>query len=260
MLSDSIIKELIGAGVLADAVEANVGPVSYDLRTRAYYTAEGERDRIELMPGDSTFVASVESIHLPRDLAARVTLRNSRIRQGLSIAAPVYFPGHETSVYFRVTNVGADAVSLGTSDGLAQLSFERVDGEVERPYEGAFSSEFNYRGLASYEGAYSAEMRKLERKAADVEGIEHRIYGNVLALFAVFAAIFTLVNVSAGAFGGLAAVETVALDLMVLGAFLVFAAVVAGMVGPASDRGRTRTPLAVGLGALAASVLLALLA
>lgn len=38
------------------------------------------------------------------------------------------------------------------------------------------------------------------------------------------------------------------------------AAVVAGMVGPASDRGRTRTPLAVGLGALAASVLLALLA
>ena len=37
---------------------------------------------------------TIEVIHLPGTLAARVMLRSSRIRQGLSLSAPLCFPGH----------------------------------------------------------------------------------------------------------------------------------------------------------------------
>lgn len=88
-----------------------------------------------------------ELIHLPSTLAASVMLRNSRIRQGLSLDAPLYFPGHSTRAFFRVTNVGQGAIALDCSRGIAQLVFERVEGDVERPHDGAFADEFDYRGV-----------------------------------------------------------------------------------------------------------------
>ena len=101
------------------------------------------------MPGDSVFVATKESIHLPKNLVARVLIKNSRLRQGFTLDAPLYFPGHETVVYFRVTNVSSDEISLSPARPIAQLTFEEVSGEVEHPYQGAFSNEFEFKGLAA---------------------------------------------------------------------------------------------------------------
>ena len=91
--------------------------------------------------------STTEIIHLPGTLVARVMLRNSRIRQGLSLDTPLYFPGHSTRVFFRVTNVSQGAIALDCVCGIAQLVFERVEGEVEHPYNGAFTDEFDYRGV-----------------------------------------------------------------------------------------------------------------
>ena len=102
-------------------------------------------------------MGSKETVALPGDLAARVLLKNSRIRQGLALDAPLYFPGHSTRVFFRVTNVSADTVSLDASRGIAQLTFETVDG-VEHPYEGAFSGEMDFSDLASYEDVYGDQV------------------------------------------------------------------------------------------------------
>lgn len=106
------------------------------------------------------------------------------------------FPGHETTVFFRVTNVSADILSLDTALPLAQITFERIDGVVENPYRGAFNEEFDYRGLADYADVYADEIKKIERKADEVQGIERRMYENTLALMAIFAAIFSLVNIN----------------------------------------------------------------
>lgn len=69
---------------------------------------------------------------------------------------------------------------------------------VAHPYHGAFSDELNFNGLADYSDVYAGELKKVEDKKKEIANIESRIYGNVLALFAIFAAIFTLVNVNAG--------------------------------------------------------------
>ena len=60
-----------------------------------------ESKNIKLEPHDSAFVMSKESIELPNNIIAKVVLRNSRIRQGLTIDTPIYQPGHRTKVFFQ---------------------------------------------------------------------------------------------------------------------------------------------------------------
>lgn len=258
LMSDSKIVELIHSGVLEGAKLSNVGPVSYDLVTRGFYLDGKEVAEVELEPGDSVFAGSVETIRLPSDVAARVVLKNSRLRQGLSIDAPLYFPGHSTRLFFRVTNVSADSIHLDTSRGIAQATFERVDG-VEHPYEGAFSDEFSFSGLASYENVYGSQVTKVEKKRDEILGIESRIYGNVLTLFGVFAAIFTLVNVNAGALtDGASVSHVVVVDLMVLGGFTLLAAIIDSIVASAGERKAKWWLLAVAVAAIVASVVMSI--
>ena len=98
---------------------------------------------------------------------------------------------------------------------------------VAHPYHGAFSDELNFKGLADYSDVYAGELKKVENKKEEIVNIESRIYGNVLALFAIFAAIFTLVNVNAGGLSSnITTVNFVALDLLIIGGFLVLASAI----------------------------------
>lgn len=195
MLVDSQIKALVENGVLQDAETGRIGPVSYDLRNQAFYTRDTMCEEIALSPGESAFVGAVESIMLPDHLCAQVLLKNSRIRQGLAIAAPLYFPGHCTRVFFRVTNVSGDEITLNAGHDIAQITFEQLDLAPDHAYEGEFSDEFDYKGLGRYVDVYGSEMRKIERKSEQLENMEQQIYGNVIAIMGVFVAIFSLVNV-----------------------------------------------------------------
>lgn len=257
LLSDARIRKLIEDGVIEDARPDNVGPVSYDLVTKGFYRDGTELTEVELAPGESVFVGSREVVRLPGDIAARVLLKNSRIRQGLALDAPLYFPGHATRIYFRVTNVSASTISLDAGKGIAQVTFEGVDG-VEHPYSGAFSDEFSFSGLGSYEDVYGDQIREVEEKRDELKGIEHRIYGTVLTLFGIFAAIFTFVNVNAGALSQETPVRwVVVVDLMVLGGFLLLAMVIDSVVTPTDGGKRKWWLLVIALAAIAASAVLA---
>lgn len=160
LLSNDEIKELISDGVLVDAVEDNVGPVTYDLRTKRFIGEGGTSNTsCTLGPGDSVFVESVEKVNLPNDLAARVLLRNSRIREGLTLDAPLYFPGHGTVLYYRVTNISAGRITLNVAHGIAQVAFERVERPVSEPYAGAFQDEMEFRGMGDYSHVYENEIK-----------------------------------------------------------------------------------------------------
>lgn len=220
LLSDAKIRELINNNVLQNANEHNISPVSYDLTTKSFHSKDSEKSYADLMPGDSIFVSSEEVIDLPSDLAARVSLRNSRIRQGLTLDAPLYFPGHKTRVFFRVTNISSDEIKLNTTKGIAQLSFETISGTVEKPYHGAFSDEFDYSGMGNYTDIYKSEMEEIDRREDSLKKMESRIYERVIALFAIFAAIFTLVNINAGSLIGNASGITIAtVNLSIIGGF-----------------------------------------
>ncbi len=179
--------------------ESKVGNISYDLTTQTFCNAPGkESSEVTLAPGDTVFVKSREEINLPNDMCAKVLLRNSRIRQGLELTAPVYQPGHHTKVFYRITNISKSTIKLNAadSDGIASILFLQLEQDVASPYKGAFQSEFDFRGMGKYTSSLSKEMTNIEEKVDNIKSIEKDMYGNVLALMAIFVGIFSLINVN----------------------------------------------------------------
>lgn len=173
----------------------NVTNVGYDLRSKAFYDEDGEHQKKDLAPGESVMVAAEEILHMPNNMAATVRDKNSRIRQGLLVTAPMYQPGHDTRVFFRLSNFSADEIRLVTGESHAMIIFEQLTGKADKPYAGTFKDEVGaYTGLRGYQQAYEKQIHRLEKKAEDVKEIEKTIYANVLAILAVFVAIFSLIS------------------------------------------------------------------
>lgn len=257
MLVDGDIRGLIDEGILQDADINRIGPVSYDLRNYAFYRDGQQLEAVTLEPGGSTYVGAEESILLPNNLVAQVVLKNSRIRQGLAIAAPIYFPGHCTRVFYRVSNISADEITLDIGHEIAQVVFERLERVPDHPYEGAFSNEFDYRGLGSYKDVYGSETRKLERKAEVVEGMEQRIYGNVIAIMGVFVAVFSLINVDLSWMSSNGPVlSLVVLNLSIVGGMAALVGLISAVLG---SRGSRTVPWIVAALSFAVAVMLMLL-
>lgn len=62
------IRELISSGVLTETRSENLGPVSYDLTTRAFHTRERQSlEKVTLSPGDSIYVSTVEIIQATQE-------------------------------------------------------------------------------------------------------------------------------------------------------------------------------------------------
>lgn len=176
-----------------DGCLTNIG---YDLRARKFYTGKEAENSVTLLPNESAFVESVEIVSMPHDLLGRVALKNSRIRMGLTLDAPVYQPGHKTRIYFRVTNVSADSITLYQDEKYAMLMFEQLTGEPDAPYEGVFQDEFNYRGLGDYTDVYKRQRKELEKKTEDLKELERSIYSNVLSILAIFMALFSFLTMN----------------------------------------------------------------
>lgn len=186
-----------GAELLEPFCENNVTNIGYDLKTECYFlNAETHRTEVDLEPGDTVFVRTVETVKLPDNMAAAVQLRNSRIRQGLSLEAPLYQPGHHTKIFFRVTNASKQKIHLDTTKGIAYLVLLPLGESVARPYNGAFQNERDFVGMGAYQAALSDEMTELEKKEDSVKNMEKTVYGNVLSIMGIFVGIFSLINVN----------------------------------------------------------------
>ena len=102
-----------GASMIEPFDEEQVTNIGYDLRTDCFFLdTNTSKKEVDLAPGDTVFVRTTETLDLPNDMAAAVQLRNSRIRQGLSLTAPIYQPGHKSKVFFRVTNATKQVIHL----------------------------------------------------------------------------------------------------------------------------------------------------
>lgn len=196
ILADVSIKKM-GDSLISPFQETQLGALCYDLVSDRFFTEEGKDFRtFELMPAASVFVQCREVIHLPDNLAATVILRNSRIRQGLALSAPVYHPGHKTPVFFRVTNLTSKVIELHEEDCLASIMFEQLTESTSQPYEGTFQNESKYKGMGRYSDTYKKSMKEIDDKIDSVKHIERGIYSNVLAIMSIFIAAFTILNLN----------------------------------------------------------------
>ena len=104
--------------------ESCVNAVSYDLHILGIVAQDELADSYVLHPKEVIFVKMEEKIHMPKDLMGRIGEKNSRIRQGLWVSGPHYFPGHETYIYLRVQNITSDTIKVKKGDKLLELDLE----------------------------------------------------------------------------------------------------------------------------------------
>lgn len=91
-----------GQTAIYNGVPECVTNIGYDLRAKSFARAGHEEDSCELQPGESVFVTSEEIVKFDHHTVGKLALKNSRIRMGLTMDAPVYQPGHKTVVFFSV--------------------------------------------------------------------------------------------------------------------------------------------------------------
>ena len=254
MLADKDIALLIEDGTLRNADPTRIGPVSYDLRNYEFYRDNETSDSVTLLPGDSTFVGAVESIVLPVDIAAEIRLKNSRIRQGLTLDAPLYFPGHSTRLFFRVTNMTADEITLENRHDIAQVVFIRLATPVDSPYAGAFDREFSFTGLGTYKDVYGSEVREIKRETENLANMEQRIYGNVVAIMGVFIAVFSLANLDLSWLSQHVEIQSlIILNLSIIGGMAALIGLIGSLLG---TRGRSILPWVLASVSFAAAIIM----
>ena len=190
-----------GASMLKPFCAEQVTNIGYDLRTDCFLLdTKTAKSEVDLAPGDTVFVRAAEELDLPDNMAAAVQLRNSRIRQGLSLTAPIYQPGHKSKVFFRVTNATRQVIHLDTKKGIGYLIFMPLEESVKNPYNGAFQNEDAFVGMSTYQSALADDVTELEKKVDAVKNIEKNVYGNVLSIMGIFIGIFigifSLINVN----------------------------------------------------------------
>lgn len=183
-------------GLIEGAQDDGFGNISCDLFIKEILANSGHCAEYALKSGESVFVSTVEVIDVPKNMFAQVIMRNSAIRSGLDIAAPVYQPGHKTRVFFRVTNVSSATVNLKQGLSVCSLMFYRFSVDSSKPYEGVYSNEFDYRGIGDFHRVAVPAVGEIEEKLRTLEKMEARLYGNVMMMLTVFVAIFSLVNLN----------------------------------------------------------------
>lgn len=225
-------------GLIAGYDDSCLTNIGYDLRAEYFVVNEKEQPSATLMLGESVFVASREAIRLPGNLLGRVGLKNSRIRQGLSLESPVYQPGHFTKVFFRLTNVSSNEVDLSAGEKYATIVFEQLSRIPDNPYDGTFQQEIDFKGLADYKDIYKKQTREIEKKTEDLKNLERSIYANVLVILTVFVALFSFLTTNIGLFSQNAGTrEFLIFNFVMLGSISFLVAVLQNVIGNEKNTG-----------------------
>lgn len=200
--------------------------IGYDLRA-AFFIKPGEKQTevCELAPGESAFVSSQERVKFDHMTAGIVRLKNSRIRMGLTMDAPAYQPGHETNIFFRVTNLSNSSIELRKDEQYAMLMFEQLSDAPDVPYIGAYQNEREFTGLAKYDSEYADQIKSIDGKVKNLKELEKSLYGNVITILTIFIAIFTIINVNVSlATSAATAMQYLVFNLSTVGAISFLAA------------------------------------
>lgn len=178
----------------------HVQPISYDIYIDEIISEKNNVASFLLEPHETIMVRCKEEIHVPDDLIIRIENKNSLIRLGLTIVAPVYNPGHVTPIYLRVENISSNIITLEHDMVIAQMLFEKLSNIPEITYnkktDASFNNEDKYRGLGKYDHILKSKMQKIKKVRDDLENKESTIYANILTMMGIFVSIFSLITVN----------------------------------------------------------------
>ena len=202
ILADKDIKKLVSEGklIIENYKEEHLKGIAYELTIESIIGNDVINPNIyEIQPGQSIYVKSAERISIPENLVGKVIERNSVMRAGLRIDAPVYIPGHTTNAFIRVQNISNNVFTLKKDFKIAQIMFEQLTSVPDQTYDkqqnASYTDESEYKGLGKYKSEYSKLIKGFESAKEDLEALKEKIYGNVMTLMGILIAIFSFITV-----------------------------------------------------------------
>ncbi len=165
VLVDKNIRELVEKNtlIIKGYKPENLGGVSYDLTIDNIITEYGEVKEYELKPQEFVMVKTNEELKMPNFLVGKVGEKNSLLRTGLFVSAPVYHPGHQTYVFLRVYNLSKKNITLKSDFKIAQIFFETLteipDETYDKKKDASFNNEDKYLGYGKYDELYKSILK-----------------------------------------------------------------------------------------------------
>lgn len=106
------------------------------------YKILNKHDRFILHPNEFVLGSTLEYIHLPKDIAARIEGRSSWGRLGVSVHSTAGFvdPGFCGNITFELKNGGKVPIPLYPGIRIAQLAFYKLKGKSK--YKGKYNESF----------------------------------------------------------------------------------------------------------------------
>jgi deoxycytidine triphosphate deaminase len=154
LLGRAQILEYVKDGLIEGFQENSLGGAGYDLSLgKLYrlksggYLGKSERrlpeveeisdDTIILRPGDYILVETIESVKMPKELAARILNRSTLFRCGCALENALVDPGYTGTLTFGLKNHSNHDFKLERGARIAQIVFEKVSGETTN-YSGRY--------------------------------------------------------------------------------------------------------------------------
>lgn len=145
---DNIIERCINKKLITPYEERLVQTCSYDMTFSGeyYYYSETDGDRVNIgkledneslyIPAESLcYVLTEESVNMPNDLTASISLSFGLIKKGVMLAAqPPYDPGYRGKTVALLHNLSNDDVKITKGDHILNIVFNELKVPVDKDY------------------------------------------------------------------------------------------------------------------------------
>ena len=133
--------------LIEDYSEKSLNGAGYDLRVGRFYNIHGETllgvekrvlpladeikaDQVTIKPGEYLLIETLEKVHMPKNLMARILPRSTLFRAGCSLITAVVDPGYYGTLTMGLTNLSGTDFRLEKGARVGQIVFEEVSGEA----------------------------------------------------------------------------------------------------------------------------------
>jgi deoxycytidine triphosphate deaminase len=155
ILSQEKIRKLVTEKKLIENYdEKSLSGAGYDLRVGKFYRIKGEpvlgikertlpqaieekTDKIRLEPQEYILIETMEKVHMPKDLVAKVLNRSTVFRCGCTLISALVDPGYYGILTLGLKNLSNQPFTLEKGARVGQIVFETIDGETTL-YEGRY--------------------------------------------------------------------------------------------------------------------------
>ena len=147
ILSDRDLLELNETNPLITPFSTdNLTPNGYDLTIDSFKGCDGNSYILEV--GKGVDIKILETLNIPKNVSARISLRSSYIRRGIFACFGVIDSGYFGTLFLRVTNFGEEPIELNVGKTLVQLQFMYMNSECILGYADRSG---NYQNVNSFE-------------------------------------------------------------------------------------------------------------